>query len=214
MSEGVKEVVESVLNSVTNTNVIETATVPVLSENINIVTEYNIKDLVGKLFTNKKIKWILITLFLLVCVYFYLKIQKKPQKTEDFNTQFQLQNNQMMELNNNELSRLRDENQVFKNKLFEMIENNNSNIKQVENKYESQLSSEKNKYKQLQEQLNNEKRVFENEMSKLRQQMEQKTVQHQEEVYLSESEDETVAEHELTKEEMDAINQQLEDINI
>jgi hypothetical protein len=191
----------SINDSITFTGSVETVSSST-STTSNNNDEVSLKYLVLKIFSNKTVKWAIILTLLLIGVYFYLKTQKKqePENVEDF----KLEKDNIIDIQGQQLAQLMEQQEHYRKELFAMGLQNKANFQQFEhmlNNMNSNIEGLKN-VPQHKPQKNVTFEDIHNDDI------------HNDEEEIIISEEDNVAEHELTLEELDAINEQLNDINV
>jgi len=161
-----------------------------------------------------KFKWYLLGLLLCVVAFIYFKFQNKKPKKEDFNVdKAQETPEAKVPENNNDMKEnitllLQERDKEWINKM--------NNIK---NQYNTQLATQADVNSKLMQQLNEQNLRLQSQQNKTpSHQKASQPTQHQlsesscsEEIFI---EDKNVMEHNLTAEEMKAIDKQLEDVNL
>jgi hypothetical protein len=184
----------SINDSVTFTGSVETVTtIPVTNKN-----EISLKYLFSKLLNNKTIKWGIILTLLLIGVFFYLKTQKKQELNNS--NDFKLEKDNIIDIQGQQLAQLMEQQEHYRKELFAMGLQNKANFQQFENMLNNMNSNI--------EGLKNipPKKHRSNKTVTIKEPIQE------EEIIISE--EDNVAEHELTMDELDAINEQLNDINV
>jgi len=208
----------SINDSITFTGSIETISSSVITNNND---EISLKYLVSKILGNKTVKWAIILTLLLIGVYFYLKTQKKqePENVEDF----KLEKDNIIDIQGQQLAQLMEQQEHYRKELFAMGLQNKANFQQFEhilNNMNTNIEGLKNipQYKPIKKQKINKNVTFneniqEKEIPEININNDDiHNDNNEEEIIISE--EDNVAEHELTMEELDAINEQLNDINV
>jgi hypothetical protein len=212
----------SINDSITFTGSVETVS-PAKSTISNINEEISLKYLVSKIFSNKTIKWAIILTLLLVGVYFYLKTHKKEEKEDNDN--FRLEKDNIIDIQEQHIAKLTEQQEQYRKELYAIGLQNKANFQQVEhmlNNMKTDITEMKNNHKKPQKKVSFEKNVQDN-LQEQNDNINNNDIHnndiHNNDIHNNEceiiiSEDENIAEHELTTDELNAINEQLNDINV
>jgi hypothetical protein len=214
----------SINDSITFTGSVETVS-PAKSTISNINEEISLKYLVSKIFSNKTIKWAIILTLLLVGVYFYLKTHKKEE--EENNDNFQLEKDNIINIQEQHIAKLNEQQEQYRKELYAIGLQNKANFQQVEhmlNNMKTDITEMKNNHKKPQKKVSFEKNIQEqyddahnndvHNNDAHNNDVHNNNVHNNNEHEIIISEDENIAEHELTTDELNAINEQLNDINV
>jgi hypothetical protein len=228
-----KSIVESYVSSSEKSNITTTFTDHTVSESNMNLSKKNILNVILNIVKHPKFKWAIIAILLCIAVFIYFRTQNKPKKTDKKEDTRNLVNEHLEVQKDkngkpvivdkkeqeymNKITKLEQKEKDLASKINQMNTNNilNNTNQQQEAKRMEQIQQEARRMEQIQQEARRREQIQQEarRMEQIKQEelkMEQDT-ESSDEVFI---ENENVMVHNLTIDEMNAIDKQLEDINI